>query len=486
MDKSAKKGTSLYIFIMLTLFPAFFTSIFELTENKQNFFLACTFLYICALLPSLKMPAIRIENLFAGILLTAIFLSALLAENSRRAFFEISGRCISGLCLLCCLLIYWSIQRYGAPDKILLYGWLAGSSYIYIFGILCACGLDLLDIQDVLPNPEIYLTPLGNTNFNTCYVCLTLPPVLAAYTLCQRRMRQILCGLNLYLGFLFVIFIKTESSLLAIAAGFFILGYFALEKAVWFERYLQIAGIYLGAKITVFILLRIFPDSLFPFHGLSWQILNTPPHQIFRQILLFLLLFAFCKWKKDALRLKIVSVRRPLLYVCAAEILCFLLLAAWANLTAENIPEGSFFRHMILTDERFSNRGFIWKRTLLLLKEEPLFCKLFGNGLNCFYDYFLTDSCKEEMYSRFFVRFLDPHNEWLQMAVSLGLLGLTGYFGLLGSVFVNAGRNWRERPENILVLLTLSVYLIQGLANACSIYHLPLLFIFLGIATNRL
>lgn len=483
MNELAKKTTSIYIWIMLALFPAFFTSIFHLTKDKRNFFLFFTFIYVCTLLLSFEKPVRRIENLFAWILLLATFLSTLLAENSRHAFFEMSGRCISGLCLVCCVLIYWGVQKYGAPDKILLCGWLAGSSYIYIFGILCACGLDLLRIQDALPNPEVYLTPLGNTNFNTCYVCLMLSPVLAVYATCQKRICKILCGLNLYIGFLFTIFIKTESSFLAIAAGFAMLGYFALEKDAWFDRYLQIAGIYLGAKSTIFALLKFFPHALFPFHGLSQWLLRGS--WIFWQTICFLVVFTFCKWKKGTLRRAMAHMRRPVLYICTTGILCFIVCSIWVNWTAENIPENSFFHSMILGDRAFTNRGFIWKRTLLLLKEEPLYRKLFGNGLNCFYDYFLSESCKEESISHFSVRFLDPHNEWLQMAADMGLLGVTGYFGLLGSVFAKARKGWRENPEKIAVLLTLWVYLIQGLANAYSIYHLPLLFIFLGIASNR-
>lgn len=484
MDRSAKKGTALYIFIMLTIFPAYFTSLFQLTEDKRDFFLFCTFIYICVLLPSFDRPAKRIENLFVWVLSAAIFLSTLLAENSWQAFFGMSGRGMCGLCLLCCLLVYWGIQKYGVEDKILLCGWLAGSAYIYIFGILCACGLDLLHIQDSLSSPEIYLTPLGNTNFNTCYVCLMLPPVLVVYIICQKRVCQILCGVNLYLGFLFTIFIKTESSLLAIVSGCALLGYFVLEKDVWSDRYLQAAGIYLGAKVTIFALLQLFPDSLYPFHGLGKWILRGS--WIFWQTVCFLLIFAFCKWKKGALRQKAAYLKRPILYICIMGVLCFAACAIGANFMIKDIPEDSFLRHMILKDNSFTNRGYIWKRTLLLLRDEPLFRKLFGNGLNCFYDHFLTDACKEESIARFSVYFQDPHNEWLQMGVDMGILGLAGYIGLLGSSFAKAFSGWRERPEKLIVLLTLWVYLIQGSANAYSIYHLPLLFIFLGIASNKI
>lgn len=48
------------------------------------------------------------------------------------------------------------------------------------------------------------------------------------------------------------------------------------------------------------------------------------------------------------------------------------LVLVWINVRRASLPESSFFRHFILTDETFNHRGFIWKGTVKSLKEEPI------------------------------------------------------------------------------------------------------------------
>ena len=81
--------------------------------------------------------------------------------------------------------------------------------------------------------------------------------------------------------------------------------------------------------------------------------------------------------------------------------------------------------------------------------------------------------------------FADPHNEFMQMAMDMGVLGLIGYFGLLLAPLVKGLKNWRRDSFHIIAVLTLSVYMIQALANEYSIYTLPLLFIFLGVVNKK-
>lgn len=477
-----KKGTFLYILIMLVIFPAFFTDMFYLTTDKTNFFLFVTFCYLCSLLPSiylaitsrhlLRKSDIKADILFIAILLLAVILSTLIASDSRKTFWGISDRSVGGLCFLCCILVYLGIRKFGVYDKLLLWGWLIGSSFLYLSGILCACGIDFMQIQEGLPSPEIYLTPLGNTNYNTCYVCLMLPPVTAMYLICKKRLLQIICGINLYLGFLFCIFIQTESSILAIAAGILILGYFALKKADWFKKYVQITGICLGAQITIALLLRLFESYLYPFNGDVQVILEG--RWIFCESVCCLLLFCVYKYKDGKIRKWLAKLPDIALGIIATAIICLIFCMI--------VPDS--FHGLGIQDRSFSNRGFIWKRTIRAVRQEPLIHLLFGNGLNSFYS-FLPACYQEESFSLFHRYYLDPHSEWLQMLVDMGLLGLIGYFGLLGATLVRAFRNWEKNELLITAIPTLCVYLIQGFVNAYTIYHLPLLFIFLGMINSH-
>lgn len=484
-------STQIYIFFMLVIFPLFFTDgMFNLYLDKRNFFLFCSIAYICVILPAAmvglydwgnKMSAPRKPDMiFFLILMSALIISTVFALDFSRTFFEMSSRTVSGLCFLFCMLSFLGIRQYGKAGKLLLWTWIGGSTLLYLFGIFSACGFNVLNIQYGL-TPEqmrVYLTPLSNTNFNTCYVCLMLPPIMVMYMLCKERLTQILCGINIYLGFLFTLFIKTESSILAIILGLILLGYFALETNSWSERYIHITGIYLGAKLTIHILLNLFPGSIYSFNGLGLLLLSNK--LLICELVCYAVFFLLWNWKMDFIREKLASARKLLVIIGISLACCCIACVIFANVNATNISKNSFLHKLILTDSTFSGRGYIWIRTATALKEEPIGRKLIGNGLNSFRTLMrLTRMLPAGD------NFADPHNEFMQMAVDMGVLGLIGYFGLLISSLVKGLKNWRKDKFQVVAILTLSVYMIQALANEYSIYTLPLLFIFLGLINRK-
>lgn len=478
-----EKGTSVYLFMMLAVFPMFFTSMFHLTKDKRDFFLALSFCYACTLLPSIRKPCLKADTIFIMILLLAVAASTLLSGDISKAFWKISDRSINGICFLGCILAYLGVQRYGAYGKTFLFSWMAGSSLVYLSGILCACGVDFMHIQDNLPLPENYLTPLGNTNYNTCYVCLMLPLIMAMYMVCRGKVSRILYGVYLYMGFLFTIFIKTQSAALAVMAGMVILLCFALEKQGWLRKYAEIAGIYLGAKATVIVLLHLSGGRMYPFSRPSRVFLEGK--WVFWESLYFLAILSVYRLKGGKLRQWAAGKRKIFLCVAAFAAAVLVFCVILANAKKGTIPGTSFLSEFTIRDRSFTNRGFIWRRTLRELKREPLVNKVFGNGLNCFYKYFLPAKYQEKSFRRFGWYYLDPHSEWLQMLVDMGLLGAAGYFGLLGAALAKALRNWKKDEWMAAAALVLCVYMVQGLANAYTIYNLPLLFIFLGMVNSQ-
>lgn len=484
------KITYIYFIFMLVIFPFVFTNgMFRLHLDKRDAFLVFSAVYLCMLFPSVLVALYDWGNdmyapkkpdiIFALILLSALIVSTIFALNPRRALFEVSSRTISGLCVLCAIFIFFAVRQYGKADKILQGAWIAGSSGIYLFGILCACGINVMHIQDGLTSSQLqkYLTPLSNTNYNTCYVCLMLPPVMVMYMICEKRLSRILCGINLYLGFLFIFFIKTDSSIVAILLGFILLGYFALEKDSWAMHYIWTVGIYLCAKLTICTLLRLFPERLYPFHGLFPFLLKN--RLVLYEILCYLAFFMIWKWKKEFFRKVLASARKALVIIALSFAFVCIVCIIFANINAKNLTAESFWNFLVIKDSTFTRRGFIWKKTVSLLKTESIGRKLIGNGLNSFWALMriVLSLPTNKIYE-------DPHNEFLQMAVDMGLFGLIGYFGLLFSSLFKGLCNWKKNNFHIITVLTLSVYMIQALANEYSIFTLPLVFIFLGLVNS--
>lgn len=488
-----EKGTYLYVLAMLVIFPLFYTNgVWNLQQDKANFFLYATSIYMCVLFPIFikrvcdgkkeRGRCIRAELVFAAILLLALAVSTAIAPDSQKSFFGSVDRMIGGMCVLGCVFVFLVVRQFGIFDGLVLWGWLLGSSLIYLLGILCLCGIDVLHLQDGMLEAEkpVYPTPMSNVDYNTCYICLMLPPIIVMYMICKEKFSQILHGINLYLGFLFVYFVKTDSVLIAIAAGLLALLYFAVEKEVWFKRYLQVLGIYLGAKITIWLLLYSYGEYIYPFYSLGGELLKSK--WIFGEVGIYLLITGIYKVKKDCIRESLFAVRKKVLGIGVAFGVCIVIGLIYVNVKKSSISEESLWNHLVLKDGTFSGRGLIWKRTVHILINEPVERKLFGNGLNCFSEFLIEGG----MNSPDIMSFHDPHNEFLQMLSDMGILGVIGYFGLLLSTLIRALKTWKKNELQVAVALTLCVYLIQGIANEYSIFYLPLLCIFLGLANGSM
>lgn len=491
-DWLGTKMTRFYIFIMCVVFPAFYTNkMFSLTYDKKYFFLFFTFVYACFLTPVFgkklwefkkeKQWFQKKDSIFAVVLLCAVLVSTVFALDQKEAFWEMCSRTLCGASFLGFILIYFGIRDYGSFDSLTIWGWLLGSAVIYLFGILCACKINFMYIQTGCKSPDILLTPLGNTNFNACFVCLMLPLVMVMFMLCEERFSQVIYSLNLYMGFLFVYFIKTESALLAVAAGIIILGYFALGNTGWLLRYIELLGIYLGAKATICLLLHLCREHLYPFDGMGRFLLRDT--WVLAEVFCFAAFAVVFLRQKEFIVEIYLKIRHAVLGILLVLAGLGILVLVWINVRKVTVFDGSFFSRFILEDETFNHRGFIWKGTVESLKAEPLWRIFLGNGLNCYKD-FMTASFREESMVYLGSSLRDPHNEMMQVLVDMGLIGVLGYFGLLTVTLLWALRTWRQNQVQIAVVVTLCVYLMQGLVNGYSIYHLPLLFVFLGLANG--
>lgn len=503
MDKSTNKiidwvsinGTSLYILVMLVVFPVFNTQkLFNLDDDKTNFFLVATITYACLMLlavvkavlnwlkqDNLFLPPFKVTPAtFALLLALAIILSTIFSLNISKSLFGIVSRNVSSLCFLLGIMVFFAVRQYGVFNKLILWGWMAGSAIIYFIGICCACGINIFHIQDgVIPSElALFLTPLSNTNCNTCYVCLALPPIIVLYMTCKDRFSQILYGVYIYVAILFIYLIKTDAALLTIIFGMILLGYFALESPDWAKRYVQIVSIYFGTKLTIKILLFFFEKKMLPFKGAALLLLKN--EILIPDLLCFLLLIIILRWRGGLLREKLAGIRKQLLIIVFAAGLLVILCILYANIMSRHLAKNSLLQHLVLTDKTFNERGYMWRVTSRVLADAPLGRKLVGCGLNCH-----TDFLGENTYFPNGNIFYDPHCEILQMALNIGIIGFIGYFGLLISTLVNAFKNWRKSDSQIVTAFTLSLFLIQGLTNACAIYHLPILFIFLGFANGK-
>ena len=111
---------------------------------------------------------------------------------------------------------------------------------------------------------------------------------------------------------------------------------------------------------------------------------------------------------------------------------------------------------------------------------------LFGTGPDT--AYYVLQPHFGELSSRFGDSSTDcAHNEFINYLLTQGVLGLTAYLGVMGSVIVRAIKTAKKDPTVLIFVCPVICYLAQSVVNLYNPIVTPFLFIFLSLteATNR-
>lgn len=139
-----------------------------------------------------------------------------------------------------------------------------------------------------------------------------------------------------------------------------------------------------------------------------------------------------------------------------------------------------------------SNRGYIWSRSLPILKENMIL----GNGPDTYAIYFP----QEDFIGRFNTRTIPygtivdkPHNLYLQIGINTGVISLIGFLSIVIMYFVQSIRIYfKNNLEDEMEIVGLGIfvavlsYLVAGMFNDSTVAVTPVFWILLGtgIATN--
>lgn len=137
-----------------------------------------------------------------------------------------------------------------------------------------------------------------------------------------------------------------------------------------------------------------------------------------------------------------------------------------------------------------SSRGYIWSRTLSLLKN----CLITGYGADTFAYYFPQNDVLAKYYSYqdydqgFYVTVDKPHNMYLQIFCNNGLIALIAFLGIVAFYLADSLKLYalkREyRPEQIMgtaVMLGVVGYLAAGFFNDSVVHVAPVFWVLLGV-----
>lgn len=503
MKKQAVKGRYLgywslfYCVIMLLCFPLYFhNSYIDILEAKTGFFYIVTGIYLSGTL-ILKIFEILADkrkgkkhqsnqkmfltDYFLLVFITSIIVSILLADNKTTVFWGTDGKLFGMFALILCCGIYLGLSRFFQWNILFFWSCLFGTVIVSILSVCNRFGIDPLKMYNKIDPSQIkdYISTIGQINIVSSYLCVFVPLLMGLFLFTNTRTSKILYGSGSVIGIMAGICTNSDSFLLGIFVAYVCFLYWAFDSKEKINDFLILGSMGTG---TLWLLSMINKLCRYP---IAWRrmhrILIVSVPSVFWMIGSIFLVFLYIWVKKKMPNESENLLKKGKKFLFSLLGILFLVgigLIIYGNMTGGTIFPSVVREYLIFNDSWGTNRGYVWKRAVKLFGELPLIQKLFGVGpgnFELFFDEYLINSM-----AKFGYYFQDAHNEFLQFLVTTGIVGVTGYFGMLISSIINCMKEKSEIKKVLTVVFF--VWIVQGMINNPIVFTTPYIFLFIGIS----
>lgn len=475
--------TAIYLFVVFLGLPlVIHRGYFDITEAKYVFFLLVSGAYVFltlllffigrrAVLPFAPNKALRVPDIGMGLFLLAFVVGSLLSGEPG-ALLGLGARYQGVLTALCYALVYACVSRNFYFPKLSFLGLIIGFSLACVLAVLNDFGLDPLHMVRALPEEQRwqFVSTIGNTNFYSAYLGTLLPVLLTGWCFAKRRFYQISCGLALLCGFAGMLPSASESFMLALLTGLWLLPLLLMQYPRALRR-LFMALIAMAVTLAGLRLIRLFVPTL---HFLSFS-LRALTHPA---TLLLLGLASGCLLLLLAKREAPINGRRVYLLVSLGLVALGIGFIVLRNTVFAAQSFGRLDRFIRLNEDWGTDRGRIWVYCLDAFRSFSPLEMIFGKG-PCFLALY------DIQHPLFADAILDTaHNEYLQYLLTIGIAGLLGYCALLVGTVSAAYKHAKESPLALALIVGIFAYAAQAIVNIAQPASTPILFLLLGMAAG--
>lgn len=387
---------------------------------------------------------------------------------------------------------YFLISRCFRGDKIIGMLPCVASVIVGFIGLGNRYGFDPLEVfqkiqYDAWAHTELIST-IGNINWYCAYICVTIPFVIYLFWGCSGVKRMIgAIGCVIEVGTLFTQ--GSASGYVAFAAMLTMLCFCSLDTEDHFRRFLELLLLVATVPVLMPVSWKLTNGMQLPLDGITEAVLLWKGWNFVFWVLTVGVLFVMwhqSRGKEDIfVSGKMKKVIGLLFAVIAILFMSCLLLCQFSDTIWQLFGESALLR---INDNWGGERGVLWRTSLECFGQGGVKQKLFGAGPDCFacivYEMF-------DMENRLKVQgiwqgsiFANAHNEWLNMLVTAGIMGLACYMGIFLSAGYRYMKSLSEQPALLIGLLALIGYAVNNSFSFQQIVATPVLFVVLGMAEN--
>lgn len=464
---------NIYLILMVGVFPLFFTDKYiNIVQSKRFFFEIVTigFIVIMAVAFISYNEKIMIDKryiLFIGIFALALIVSVILSDNKINSMFAMSGRMYGTVYMFICLLSFIIIAGKWIPKMWLIWLFCGINIFMSEMIILDNWHVDLMGMKSNLVERQYksFTGTMGNINVNASYMAIVLPVVSGLFYVCYvknvSRTKKWIAYIGTIVVMMASVCTRSDSVYMSVAGTLGIMLFFSVNDKKKMKAVTCIFASFAIALTTIGILYNVFNSRAYEFSK-SNLFMCKGPGTIGMWVIttvLLILCISIEKEKNLTKKLIIVGITFALVTLIVLAVLYVI----------------------INFDDSFgSNRGYVWKRTVHIIREEGIIRFLFGHGMNNFSSVF-NRYYLDEMSQKFDSPFIDAHCEPLQFMITTGFTGSVGYFGMMAVSLKKGIDDVGKNPIFIIEIATITSYFLQGLVNNPQVFTLPLIFIFISV-----
>uniref|UniRef100_UPI004055F7C5 O-antigen ligase family protein n=1 Tax=Acetatifactor sp. TaxID=1872090 RepID=UPI004055F7C5 len=393
--------------------------------------------------------------------------------------------------LLTQLLLVWSyffVSRFYSGEKIIwkiigvaLFG-------VTLVGVLNRYVYDPLGVFQEIGREEWnrlnLLSTIGNINWYSGYLCLTLPLTIYLFW-SGKKIGRMVGALGTFIGFLSLFTQGSASGYVGCIGSLLVLCFFSLTEQKHLQHFLQV--MMMMAFVPLFIEGSIY---------IAPRGLQLPDEEVVRWngwvgvCLFFILLYVIVSlWKKCDDCLKSGKIQKIFgIAVCVGFfiLLMIIVLCQWVEPIWELLGSKSILK---IDEEWGSGRGGLWMASMECFAKSDWKQRLIGAGPDCFacVVYEMVDmNAKMQVSGQWDgAIFANAHNEWLNMLITGGILGMVSYLGIYISAVKRFWSRVKEQPIMLLGIMAVAGYGLHNIFSFQQIISTPIMFIILGMMENH-
>lgn len=482
---------NIFTCLMLGVFPVFLVPglFFTLNIAKYCFVLISTLLlFLFSLLFSKKSTIKAKRTLFAdlsivdwAILLLCVvslvsgFVSPFFPDTVNGAYGRFNGM----LTMLCYTVLYFIITRYGKWNVVFFYLLAVSSALVFLLGILNFFQIDPLGAYSSIRTDEkaLFLSTIGNRNFFSAYICITLPVFIVLFCLSNVRWKTFFWGAMMILGEAALFIGNSESGLIGLYLFFLVLPLFLFHDKSCFRNYFFVIFSFFAVAQVLRILISVLPNALYSLSGISaffvFHIFSKMMTGVFA---ILCLSFWFPPFSGRRVRccVKKIWVGFLLFLICV-----FLVFFFYFSFINRQTPLGELEAYLRFSPSWGSNRGSAWIALVAVFASFSPLHILIGSGPDTIYQV-LSQAYYLQMENGTLLSFDSAHNEYLQYLITTGVIGLLAY-----CVFVAVLLSWalsQGKRSHTMLSLAMAVlcYSVQGFFNISMISVTPVFVLLLA------